>query len=388
MVWTILLLSFSTLLCLGGFLLIGLVNRRLKLGDPVPVSPPDPVGPLVSVIVPVRNEERNIRRCIESLLAQTHTRWEAIIVDDHSTDRTAEIAGRYAARDGRIRILPSRPLPDEWVGKSHALAQGAARARGTWLCFLDADTFGTPDLLASTIAEAQTRQADLLSILTDQELKTFWEKVISPVAFSSISLVYNLDRINDPRQPDAMAVGQFILIRREAYESTGGHHALRNSILEDRALAESVKRAGHAILLKDGRPLASTRMHTSLKEIWESWVKTVYPGMRDQPEVILFLSGAMMAGAVLFPLWWIAALAWLILSGSLAAGIVFAQATCFWLCFLGTRAADMAGYNISPGYALTAPVGLFFFGAMMVDSYSRVRAGRGLPWKGRTYQTK
>jgi chlorobactene glucosyltransferase len=388
MSWTLIFFALSTLLLLVGMVFIGWITHQLRLGAPVPVSPPDPDAPLISVLTPARNEARNIRRCIECIRAQTYPRWEMIVIDDHSTDETPAIVAELAAQDRRIRLLRSDPLPDGWVGKSHALAQAAREARGEWLCLLDADTFGGPELLASAYREAKIRGADLLSILTRQELGTFWEKVISPVAFSGLAVVYDIERINDPAQPDAAAIGQFILIRREVYERTGGHHALSDSILEDRAIAETVKRAGHTILLKDGRALASTRMHTSLAEIWESWVKTIYPGLKDKPKAVLYLAGSAILGAVAFPLWWILALVGLIAFRNPPAALVFAEATAFWIYFLSTRIANLSSYGVSPLYSLTAPIGIVYFSAMMLDSYFRVLSGRGFTWKGRTYQAK
>ncbi|MBN1439392.1 MAG: hypothetical protein JW929_08290 [Anaerolineales bacterium] len=228
----------------------------------------------------------------------------------------------------------------------------------------------------------------LLSILTHQELQSFWERVISPVAFSGLALVYDLERINDPHCPDAMAIGQFILIRREVYDEVGGHHALSDSILEDRGLAETVKRAGHSILLKDGRSLASVRMHTSLGEIRESWVKTIYPGFRDRPEAALYLAVVFILGALAFPAWWIASIFGLVFLRDLPTLLIFAEATAFWAYLLRNRLLNLSAYKVPPGYALTVPVGILSFSGMMLDSYFRVRSGQGLTWKGRTYQAK
>jgi chlorobactene glucosyltransferase len=385
---SIVVFVLSTILFLAGMLFLWWVGRHLHLGAPITVSKPDPDSPLISIIIPARDEARNIRHCIESLQMQTYPRWEMVVVNDHSTDGTPDIVSEYALKDPRISLLNSKPLPSDWVGKSHAMAQGADQATGDWLCFIDADTFASPELLASTFAEARDSQADLISILTTQELKSFWENVISSVAFSGCALVYDFDRINDSRTPDAMAIGQFILIRRKVYEDLGGHHTLHDSILEDRALAEMVKRAGHRILLKDGRGLARTRMYTSFTEIWEGWVKTIYPGMRDQTWMLLVIAGASILGACIFPLWWFAALGWWVLSGSPLAGLVFLEATVFWIYFLREVTDDMASFGISRWYALTVPVGLFIFAAMMLDSYFRSLTGHGLKWKGRTYQTK
>lgn len=384
----IVIFVLSTLLFLGGMLFLWWVGRHLHLGDPIPVSNPDPESPLISIIIPARDEARNIRNCMESLQRQTYPRWEMIVVNDHSTDSTPNIVAELASGDPRISLLNSKPLPPDWVGKSHAMAQGADQAKGDWLCFIDADTFASPELLASTFAEAYFNKADLISILTTQELKSFWENVISSVAFAGCALVYDFDRINDPGTPDAMAIGQFILVRRKVYEDLGGHHTLHDSILEDRAIAEMVKHAGHRILLKDGRGLARTRMYTSFKEIWESWVKTIYPGLRDQPWMLVVIAGALLLGACIFPLWWFGALAGWILSGNPLAGLVFLEAAIFWIYFLREATDDFASFGISRWYALTVPLGLFIFGAMMLDSYFRSLSGHGLTWKGRTYQTK
>ena len=140
--------------------------------------------------------------------------------------------------------------------------------------------------------------------------------------------------------------------------------------------------------MKDGRNLACTRMYTSFREIWEGWVKTIYPGMRDQPGMLLFIAAASILAAWIFPSWWFVALGWWLLSGSLSAGLVLLEAGIFWVYFLSKIADAMASFGIPRRYAFTAPVGLFLFGAMMLDSYFRGHSRRGLIWKGRTYQRR
>jgi chlorobactene glucosyltransferase len=154
--------------------------------------------PLISVIIPVRNEQRNIRRCIQALQSQSHPNFEIIVVDDRSTDETPQILSLLAQDDLRLRIIHGTELSSGWAGKPHALVQGAAAAQGEWLCFMDADTYAQPTLLWSTYAKAVNSHVDMFSILTDQELGSFWERVVLPLVFLGLSYGFPADRVNNP----------------------------------------------------------------------------------------------------------------------------------------------------------------------------------------------
>ena len=342
-------------------------------------------GPLISVIVPARNESRNIQRCVTALLAQTYANFEVIVLDDRSTDDTGPILARLAAADPRLRVLAGEPLPPGWAGKPHALAQGVAAARGEWLCFVDADTFAQPVALAATYATAQAYQADLFSILTRQKLGTFWEKVVMPVVLTGLAFGFPPERVNDPKRREAVANGQYILIRRGVYTAVGGHAALRASLVEDKALAEAVKRAGYRLVLADGQELAETRMYTSLAELWEGWTKNMFLGLQDRPWLLLLGAVVSLAGALALPGWLLAGLVWLARSGGLPAAVVVAEALAMWALVMAARATVARGLGISPWYALSLPLGAGIFAAMMLTSTLRVLTGRGVVWKGRTY---
>ncbi len=342
-------------------------------------------GPFISVIVPARNEARNIERCLSALLAQTYPNYELIVVDDRSTDETGRLLAALAVGQPRLRVLAGEPLPPGWAGKPHALAQGVAAARGDWLCFVDADTFARPELLAATYAAAQAYQADLFSILTGQRLGTFWEKVVMPVVLSGLAFGFPPERVNDPRRPDAVANGQFILIRRPVYEAVGGHAALRNSLVEDKDLAETVKRAGYRLVLADGHELAETRMYTSLAELWEGWTKNMYLGLRGRPWLLLLGALASLDGALALPVWLLAGLVWLVRGGGAPAALVILEAAAVWALVLYARARVARGLGISAWYALSLPLGAGVFAAMMAASTWRGLTGRGVVWKGRVY---
>jgi chlorobactene glucosyltransferase len=336
--------------------------------------------------MPAWNEQGVIVESVRSIMRTDYPNLEIIVVDDKSTDATPQILAEMAAESPKLVVVPGVPLPAGWRGKPHALAQGEAVAHGEWLCFVDADTFAGPELLSAAYAAAEAHAADLFTILTNQRLGTFWEKVVMPVVLSGMAFGFPPDRVNDPRRPDAVANGQFILIRRHVYTAVGGHAALRGSLVEDKALAETVKRAGYRLLLADGRLLADTRMYTSLAEMWEGWTKNMYLGLQDRLWLLFFGGFVSLLGALVMPAWLLAGLIWLARGGGGPAAVVVVEALALSAVVLYARARVARELGISAWYALSLPLGALLFGTMMLESSLRVLSGRGVVWKGRTYQ--
>jgi glycosyltransferase involved in cell wall biosynthesis len=233
----------------------------------------DPVSerPMVSVIVPARNEEACVRACLESLTAQTNMSFEIIVVDDGSTDQTRAIATSF---DG-VLVVDAGLLPSGWTGKNNALVAGAKAARGEWLLFTDADTVHLAGSLARSVAEARQQKAALLSYSPQQEVHGLWEKAVMPVIFAELASAYRPSEIRNPTSPAAAANGQYILISREAYDAVGGHAAIASSLLEDVALALAVKSSGRKIFFRYGEDIVRTRMYRSFAQLREGWTKNL-----------------------------------------------------------------------------------------------------------------
>src|SRR4051812_38104679 len=214
-------------------LALWLIFRRIDLLTPQSprFSVVDP--PLVTAIIPAKDEELTLRECLASVCAQTYPRLEIVVVDDRSGDRTGEIARDFAAADPRVEVLTIVDLPDGWTGKTHALQAAADRARGDWFWFLDADTRHAPENLSIVMEYARSRGAALASLLPEMRCETFWENVVQPLAGIVLMQSYALFRVNDDRTSLAFANGQYILIKRSAYEAAGGHHAVRDRFVED-----------------------------------------------------------------------------------------------------------------------------------------------------------
>jgi chlorobactene glucosyltransferase len=250
---------------------------------------------------------------------------------------------------------------------------------------VDADTFARPHLLAAAYATAEAQGADMFSLLTRQRLGTFWEKAVMPLVFSALAVGFPPGRVNDPRRPEAVANGQFILIRRAVYDALGGHAALRDSITEDKDLALRVKQAGFRLVVADGRAAAETRMYTSLAELWEGWTKNIYLGLRGQLGLLLLGMATGLGGALVLTGWPLAGLVWLARGGGLLAAGVTLEALVLWAYILQQRARVARELDLSPWWGLTLPLGALIFAGMMVTSTARALTGRGVTWKGRTY---
>ena len=382
----------SSLLFLSGVVIIYLLHSRYRLKIVIPEGVPPPPGPaeLISVIVPARNEARNIRRCVLALLAQTYSNYEVIVVDDRSSDETPLIlAALQQEHPDRLQVVASGELPPGWAGKPHALHMGVQQAHGDWLCFVDADTFAAPDLLTAAFATAQAQQADLFTLLTSQELGSFWEKAVLPLVFTALSFGFPAEQVNDPRRPQAIANGQFILIRRSVYAAVGGHAAIRERIAEDKALAQQVKRHGYRLIVADGSRVASTRMYTRFAEIWEGWTKNIFLGMRDRLGLLLFGAFVGLVSALLLPAWLLGSIFWFLSAGPqtgvASAALVMLQAFVLWAYLIYWRVRASLAFKISPLYAFTLPLGALIFTAMMFASAFKVLSGQGVTWKGRTY---
>ena len=331
-----------------------------------------PGRPAVSVIVPARNEETCLGACLESLIAQTGVAFEMIVVDDHSTDRTREIAQSFPG----VRVMEAGPLPEGWIGKNNAVTAGAREARGQWLLFTDADTLHLPGSLARALAEARARQVDLLSYSPEQIVESFWEKAVMPVIFAELASAYRPSEVSDPKSSAAAANGQYLLIKRVTYDAIGGHAAIASSLLEDVALALAVKRSGKRIFFRYGGDQVRTRMYRSFDQLREGWTKNLAllfpsPGRlalrRGLEFVLIVLTVAISLRNIVRDLWQPAAAC-----GLLALG----------LCGIFYKRIRRA--HFSGDATVLALLGLPLFSGLLLRSKLFHDHGK-VSWKGRSY---
>jgi hypothetical protein len=328
------------------------------------------VQPQVSVIVPARNEGACLAACLESLVGQRGVEYEVIVVDDHSTDRTREIAERFP-----VRVISADPLPDGWTGKCNAVWTGAKAAKGKWLLFTDADTRHASNSIGSGLHEAEADGAGLLSYSPKQEVRSFAERALMPVVFAELAATYRPRDVCNPASPVAAANGQYLLIRRDVYDVVGGHAAVAAEILEDVELAKRVKKAGYKLSFRVS-DVVSTRMYRTFGQMWEGWTKNL---------VLLFPHPIRLAAWRLAEFVVIVACIALAIwqasrSQTQAAFAPTTVAVALWAAFLvRVRRAHFDGLSNT-----LAILGLPLFAALLVNS-SRAHGRRAISWKGREY---
>jgi chlorobactene glucosyltransferase len=347
------------------------------------IEPREPKSdlPSLSIIVPARNEEQNIARCVNSLLSTRYPDFEVIVIDDRSTDATLRIVDAIAEGDPRLKVVAGEQLPDGWVGKPWALAQGARVARGAWLLFTDADTEHEPLAATSALQCALENGYGVVSLLTDQQTIGLAERLLLPTILFVIMLgVGGTDDVNDPRKPDvAIFNGQYILVSRVAYDAIGGHEAVRAEIAEDLELARRFKRDGRfRICLAGAGGLVRTRMYVSFAQIWRGFVKNFAIGARGRPFGAIAGTALLACVSPISPI--VALVAVLQRQWPAVAVLVLSGAAIIAVAEFGMRRA-----RFRAGSGLALPLGLVVTLAIFATSLYCTFVGRGVEWRGRRY---
>jgi chlorobactene glucosyltransferase len=338
-------------------------------------------GPLVSVLIPARNEAARIGACLDGLARQSYAPFELIVVDDGSTDDTAGVVRAYAGSIPGLQVLRGAVLPAGWAGKPWACWQAASHARGDWLLFLDADVAPEPDLLAALVAHSQARQLDLLTAMPLLQLGSAAERLVLPAFMSLLYGLYPLDRVSDPDSPIAFANGQCMLVRRAAYMAIDGHRAVRASILEDTHFGQIAKAAGWRIAAVAAPDLIAVRMYTGWRSLAEGLIKNAVAGFQSGGRRSAFV-GARQALIAFLPLVLLAAFGGRPSERPLRM-IAAVSAVITWggYAWLARRR-----YRLGVGWGLLYPLGLAIYFGLAGLAFVRLRSGRGVVWKGRRFR--
>ena len=238
--------------------------------------------PMVSILVPARNEENHIEECVRSLIGQKYEHLEVLVLDDHSTDETPGIVQRIIdelplAQQGRLHLLRSEPLPGGWVGKNFACSQLTQHAQGDYLIFTDADAIHAPQMVSSVLHGMHNLGVHFLTVHPSYMLRGMGERLAIPLLYLKVFTLLPLLLVRHSQQPIlAVANGVLLCFQRSVYEEIGGHRAVKTSLLEDNALARKVKAAGYRMAYVDGQDLVSCYMYDSFAEVWIGFSRTFF----------------------------------------------------------------------------------------------------------------
>jgi chlorobactene glucosyltransferase len=368
----LLLVAAGAVLVYQGFAIL-LAYRMTRLDPP----PPDglPATGRVSAIIAARNEELDLGACLDSLLQQDYPDLEILVVDGGSTDGTRDVA---RARGPRVRLIEEPPLPDGWVGKNWACHVGAQAATGTYLLFTDADVRYHPTAVRATVRWAEREGAALATLAPRFEAVGFWEKVVLPFYAQMVLTYFRTPRVNLAHSRAAMANGQFMMLRRTAYDRVGGHAAIRSAVLEDVRLAQEFRAAGLPMRVAWAPELLTTRMYRDRHEMFEGLLKNIHGTRFSVGRQLGFLAGVIALfwlPLLLLPLGWFV--------GSLA---LTAAGAFLYLALFAKHAGFARGLRLDPVYGLLFPLAVGFYVVLLTTSMARGIARRPIAWKGREYR--
>jgi chlorobactene glucosyltransferase len=361
--------------------LINLILNLRNLRTPDSNSKIPQPAPLISVLIPARDEEENIRTCLESLQKQDYPNFEILVLDDNSTDNTAGIVNEMASKDNRIQLFYGEPLPDDWAGKPFACYQLAQKAKGLWLLFVDADTIHAPHMLRSVLALAMEQKTSLLSGFPRQLASSLPTKIGIPVMYFILLGWLPLWWLHHSKKPKpSMAIGQFFLFPTDEYWRIGGHKAVHGRIVEDEWMGIEVARNGGRHIAVDLSPVVSCNMYRDIGSMWHGLGKSIYSITAMAP---VGLAGLLLAAYVFYiaPFFWLWNGFFMAPEPILWHGLVVFQVAVmlFMRWLIDNRFREPA---ISIWFH---PIGLMFYLINVLYSGGRWLVGAGVTWKERFY---
>jgi len=337
--------------------------------------------PLISILIPARNEAENISRCLKSLLKQDYPNLEIVVLNDNSTDGTSKVVKVIAEKDNRVRLVEGAPLEDGWIGKNFASHQLAKYAKGEYFIFTDADTLHFPKTVSSAFGALITTKVDALSIYPRQIMVTFAERMTVPIINIALQCFIPFILIKKSKSPlFSTALGQFMMFKREVYEKIGGYESIKGNMVDDIQISKRVKKAGYKFMIFDGRNTIYCRMYKNLKGVIIGLAKSIYPAFNGNILSLFSFTGLLTAtllipftllplGAFLFD--WPVAVIRLIIFQII---IVLAIKMIFAIRYK-QRMLDI----------LLAPISMAIIDALVFVSFFQAKYGEGLSWKGRVY---
>lgn len=393
-----LLLAISLITWIMYFVVIFLGYRKMPHLSKNPPKIPLKNPPLVSIIIPSRNEEHRIGKCIQTLKSQTYQKLEFIVVDD-STDNTVEIIKNIVKDDKRFKLIKQEKLPKGWIGKPFALQQGSKIAKGEFLLFIDADTYYDPVLIERAVDYVLQNKLDMLSLAPRHICKSFWEKVIQPIPLGALPAASPLAKVNDPKSKVALAGGPFLMIKHSVFKKIGGYQTIKGCIADDTTLAKFVKTSGFRLGLINAQSMMSLRMYEKFSEIWEGWSKNSFLGLVQKREINSKLLQIAILLGILFIMFYVLVFPFSVMIISIYMTLVLRSllwqnllllALLTWIISVLAVVYVQRCFHI--GKARYAPLTIFLGGIIMMgiflNSASKTLSGKGVTWKGRTYSSE
>src|SRR5256712_2177450 len=342
------------------------------------------VKPKVSIILPARNEEKFVERCLRSLVEQDYEECEIIAIDDRSDDRTAEIIQKVAQESNNLTYVLAEPKPKNWIGKNWACMEGFKKTTGELLLFTDADTFHSKRTVSLAVDHMMSEGLDALTVIPKLLCLDRWTRITLPVLSIFLHTRFSALRVNDSSKKTGYFFGSFFIIKRKTYESVGTHEGVKGEIVEDGALGKKVKESGYKLKMVRGEHLIEAVWARDWSTLWHALKRLMIP---------LYLQNRSISIGIFFAVLFLLFMPFLILaysaifeslSESFSTLFVISIVTVLLLYFAAILEAKK-GLSLGLGYALLGPIGSFIIVSGFAAGILQAKSNTAVIWRGRTY---
>ncbi len=342
--------------------------------------------PRVSVILPARNEEKFIGKCLDSLIAQDYTNYEIVVIDDSSDDSTGQIIASFAKKDPRIIHVTADPKPEGWMGKNWACMEGYKKATGDLLLFTDADTKFANNVISLSVSHLESFGLDALTAIPKMICLDNWTKITLPVLSTFLHTRFSAIRVNDPTKKTGYFFGSFFIIRKTAYDLVGTHEGVKHEIIEDGALGKKVKEGGLKMKMVRGDHLIDAVWARDLHTLWNGLKRLMIP---------LFLQNGKIAVGIFFAVLFLLFMPYVFLAYSVPFAtssdsffVVFMSATISSLLLFFACLVDAHALQIKAHHAICAPLGSLVVVCGFLAGLLQAKSNGAVSWRGRNYSMK
>lgn len=343
-------------------------------------------SPRVSVILPARNEENFIQKCLDSLTAQDYPNYEIITIDDSSDDSTGSIIAQYAKKNSKVIHVSAGPKPEGWMGKNWACMEGYKKVTGELLLFTDADTKFEKNVISLAVSHLESFSLDALTAIPKMVCLDFWTRIALPVLSTFLHTRFSAMRVNDPTKNTGYFFGSFFIIRKKTYDAVGTHEGVKHEIIEDGALGKKVKESGHKMKM--------VRADHLIDAVWARDWSTLWNGLK-RLMIPLFLQNGKIAIGIFFAVLFLLFMPYVMLAysipfvnSSLSSNIIFASSVSSSVLLYSACLIDSRALGIKTKHAICSPLGSLIVVSGFLTGLLHAKTNAGVSWRGRKYSMK
>lgn len=344
-------------------------------------------SPKVSIILPARNEEEFIGKCLDSLILQDYENYEIIVIDDSSDDTTGKIISEYAKKDSKIIAVSARPKPEGWMGKNWACIEGYRKSTGELLLFTDADTNHSKNVISLAVSHLMSFDLDALSVIPKMQTFDFWTRITLPMISTFLHTRFSALNVNNPSKKTGYFFGSFFILKKKTYEEVGTHEGVKQEIIEDGALGEKVKESGYKIKMVRGEHLIEAVWARDKSTLWNALKRLMIP---------LYLQSGKIAIGIFFVVLFLLFIPFPVFAASISLPIetTSAKILCVTaaiasiLIYIGAIVEAKVGFELKFVHALFAPLGSLVVVLGFLSGLLQAKNTSSVTWRGRVYSMK